>query len=133
MIIQIRPHLPGELHDAVLHHISSQLPAAGHTGDTLIQLQAVRRFQDIPDGGDGSAVQDPGKLHLLFPVHPPDLFCQAADLLEPAIRRQILFKAGDGGLHFSDPEGNAALSLMPSGQREHLLLRLLPAGKRKGE
>ena len=36
---------------------------------------------------------------------------------KPAIRRQILFKAGDGGFHFCDPEGDAALSLMPSGQR----------------
>lgn len=32
MVLQIRPHLFGELHDAVLHHITSQFPAAGHTG-----------------------------------------------------------------------------------------------------
>ncbi len=66
MIIQIRPHLPGELHDAVLYHIASQLPAAGHAWETVIQLQAVRRFQDIPDGGDRAAVQDPGKFYTFF-------------------------------------------------------------------
>ena len=53
-----------------------------------------RRFQDIPDGGDGSAVQDPGKLHLLFPVHPPDLFCQAADLLERDLDAASGYKRG---------------------------------------